>query len=66
MTPTPCRAAVLASVDADQAAALDRLRAAFGPVEVLAVCAPDPDPDAGPERAPGLVQGCLLDQDTAG
>jgi hypothetical protein len=41
----------------DVAAALDRLRAVFGPVEVLAVCAHAPDLDPAPQ--PALVQGRL-------
>jgi hypothetical protein len=46
----------------DLAAALDRLRAVFGPVQVLAVCAHAPD--AGQPAQPALVQGRLaLDQE---
>jgi hypothetical protein len=56
----PTTAAPSALVDHDQAAALDRLRAAFGPVEVLAVRT---DAEPGPACASGSagVQGCLLD-----
>jgi hypothetical protein len=47
----------------DVAAALARVRAVFGPVEVLEVCAHAPDPGQAPPAAP--VQGCLgLDQET--
>jgi hypothetical protein len=41
----------------DVAAALDCLRAVFGPVQVLAVCPHAPDPDQAPQ--PALVQGRL-------
>jgi hypothetical protein len=48
----------------DVAAALDRLRAVFGPVQVLAVCAHAPD--AGQPAPPALVQGCLgFDQEAS-
>jgi hypothetical protein len=48
----------------DVAAALDRVRAAFGPVQVLEVRAHATDP--GPAPQPGLVQGCLaLDQEAS-
>jgi hypothetical protein len=47
----------------DVAAALERVRAVFGPVQVLEVRAHDPDP--GPAPQPALVQGRLgLDQET--
>jgi hypothetical protein len=46
----------------DVAAALDRVRAVFGPVEVLEVCAHAPDPAQAAH--PALVQGRLgLDQE---
>jgi hypothetical protein len=46
------------------AAALDRLRSVFGPVQVLAVCAHAPDPDQ--PLQPALVQGRLaLDQEAS-
>jgi hypothetical protein len=41
----------------DVAAALDRVRAVFGPVQVLEVCAHDPAPGQAPQ--PVLVQGRL-------
>jgi hypothetical protein len=67
MTRRPRPAAVpLAAVDGDQAAALDRLRAAVGPVEVLAVRAHDPQPAQPPTSKPGPVQGRLLDQEATG
>jgi hypothetical protein len=48
----------------DVAAALARVRAVFGPVQVLAVRAHDPDP--GPAAQPALVQGRLgLDQEAS-
>jgi hypothetical protein len=49
--------------DPDLAAALAGMRAAFGPVEILAVHAHQPDPDQ-PQHHPGVVQGRLaLDRD---
>jgi hypothetical protein len=41
----------------DVAAALDRVRAVFGPVQVLEIRAHPPDPD--PAAQPALVQGRL-------
>jgi hypothetical protein len=52
----------LAYAGPDVTAALDRLQAVFGPVEVLEVRAHAPDPGQPPRAA--LVQGCLgLDQE---
>jgi hypothetical protein len=42
---------------ADVAAALERVQAVFGPVQVLAVCPHAAAPDQAPQVA--LVQGCL-------
>jgi hypothetical protein len=53
-----------ALVDHEQAAALERLRAAFGPVQVVTVHPHDPQPDL--TSAPDGVQGCLLDQEPPG
>jgi len=53
-----------APVGPDVAAALARVRAAFGPVEVIAVRAHAPEPDPAPEAGP--VQGRLLVQEAAG
>jgi hypothetical protein len=55
--PDPARASPDLPPGPDLAAALDRVRTVFGPVEVLAVCAHDPDPAQAPQ--PALVQGRL-------
>jgi hypothetical protein len=44
----------VAQVDPDQLAALRRLRAAFGPVEVLEVVEHEPGRDPAPDKAPRL------------
>jgi hypothetical protein len=51
-------------VGPDVAAALARLRAAFGPVEVIEVRAHQPQPGQAPEAAP--AQGRLPGQEAAG
>jgi hypothetical protein len=47
----------LAHAGPDVTAALDRLQAVFGPVQVLEVCAHAPDPAQASQ--PAVVQGCL-------
>jgi hypothetical protein len=44
----------VAQVDPDQLTALHRLRAAFGPVEVLEVVEHEPGRDPAPDQAPRL------------
>jgi hypothetical protein len=53
-----------APVGPDLATALARLRAVFGPVEVVEVRAHQPQPGQAPEAAP--AQGRLLDREAAG
>ena len=57
-------AAPLAPVDGDQAAALDRLGAALGPVEVVEVRAYELGAPPGPGGA--AVQGCLFAKEATG
>ena len=57
-------ATTLVPVDAEQAAALDRVRASFGPVEVLDIRAHHPSEPPGPGGVP--MQGCLFAQEATG